>query len=333
MDNKSITKMALDVYRGTVPTEYADKDMAAILRQTLIDLNGGSTKLDYKTLRRNKGEIFEIIEEIIPIMVQEGLKGDEFFLNFVEQKNLKAGDKNEFIVPSNTTFVVSEIANGISTPRRQRIGRKTTLAIPVFTHTIRFYDELRRYLAGRIDWNEFIDYAVRSYKAAVYNDVYTAFAGIAANTNNLSETYVPTAGGYSEAALLELVEHVEAANDKNAIIFGTKAALRKCKTAVEADEARSDYYNVGHYGKLAGVDMIGLKNRHKVGSEEFILPDNKLWVVAGDDKFIKQVFEGEAFILDKDGTVNADQTMEYLYTEAWGTAVILSEKIGVYTIA
>ena len=44
-------------------------------------------------------------------------------------------------------------------------------------------------------------------------------------------------------------------------------------------------------------DMVAVVNHHKVGSTEFIIPDNKLYVVAANDKFIKFVTTGESYIL------------------------------------
>ena len=77
MERNSIVRLGLDVYRGTVNTEFTNgKDAEAELRKALIAANGGSDKIDLKAMRKNKGEIFEIIEEIIDIIVEEGLQGD-----------------------------------------------------------------------------------------------------------------------------------------------------------------------------------------------------------------------------------------------------------------
>ena len=334
MKNLDIVRLALDVYHGnaTVPAEYSDKRPVEVLRQALLDLNGGSAKFDFKTFRRNKLELFEIIEQIVPVLVNEGLQGDEFFMNLVDERNLAAGDMNEFVTADNSLFIVSEMADGIAIPRRQRIGESTSVTVRTTLHGVRIYDELSRFLAGRIDWNAAIDKIAQSYKAKKLDEIYTVFSGITATTPGLNDTYV-TGGAYSEEALLKLVEHVEAATGKTASIIGTKAALRKCSTAVQADSAREDYYNMGFYGKLAGVNMVSVKNRHVPGTDTFIFPDNKLFVFASDDKPIKHVTEGEAYILDKDGTTNSDMTMEYFYTEKYGNALLIADKMGIYDLA
>lgn len=334
MKNQEIVRLALDVYHGNavVPTEFADKRPVEVLRQAMIDLNGGSTKFDFKTFRRNKVELFEIIEETVSILTQEGLQGNEFFTNLVEERNLAAGDMNEFVVPDNSLFVVSEMADGIAIPRRQRIGESTSVTVRTALHGIRIYDELSRFMAGRIDWNEAIDKITKSYTAKKLDDLYTVFTGITDQTPGLNSTYV-TGGSYDEEAILKLVEHVEAATGQTASIIGTKPALRKCTTAVMSDSARDDYYRLGYFGKLAGVPMISIQNRHVVGTDNFIFPDNKLYVIASNDKPIKHVTEGESYILEKDGTTNSDLTMEYLFTEKYGNALLIADKLGIYTLS
>ena len=79
--------------------------------------------------------------------------------------------------------------------------------------------------------------------------------------------------------------------------------------------------------------MISIQNRHVVGTDNFIFPDNKLYVIASSDKPLKPVTEGESFILDKDGTTNSDRTMEYLFTEKYGNALLIADKLGIYTLS
>ena len=228
-EKNSIVKLATDMLHGKVET-YDSKSSEDVLREALIAANGGSSKLNVKALRRNKVEIFEIIEELVPLMVNEGLKGDEFFMNYVEERNLAEGDKNEFVAPDNSTFIVSEIANGIATPRRQRIGEKTVVSVKTTVHAIRMYEEFSRFMAGRIDWNELVAKVAEAFKAAIYNDIYTAFKGISATTVGLSNAYIGTGTADAEK-ILAIVEHTEAANGESAVIVGTKAALRKCPGA------------------------------------------------------------------------------------------------------
>ena len=326
-----IVQLAVDLSNNKVQTEFTNgRDAEEKLIEEFVKLNGGSTAIDLRSQRRHP-ELFDILEEIIEIKVEEGMKGDEFIFNHVDYRNVAEGDENEFVAEDNSQFIVSEMANGILTPRRQRIGEKTSVVVPTAVRGVRIYEELRRLLAGKADWSTFITKVTNAVIQDRYERIYSAFTGITAATAGLSSTYVK-AGSYSEEALLDIVAHVEAATGEKAQIIGTNKALRKITTAVVSDSQKESYKDVGYFGKVSGVDMYGVKNIHKVGTETFVLPDDKVWIIAGNDQFIKFVTEGDGYILDKDSSANADMSQEYVYLESTGCALMFAQKIGVYTI-
>jgi len=337
MDKNVVIDLARDIRSGVKTFSIEDKTYSAaeatnVLRQALIAANGGTFKLDRKTLRRNKVEIFEIIEELVPNMINEGLAGNEFWMNYVDERNLAKGDQNLFEIPANTMFVVSEMADGIAVPRRQRIGETTNLSITPTVHGIRIYEEFARFMAGRIDWNELCNRVAKSFQQSIWNDIYTAFNGITSDTIGLNSTYVKS-GSYDGDALVQLISHVEAANDQNAVIVGTKAALAKITEASLSDEAKSSMFNDGFYGKFRGTPMMALKQKHKVGTDTFILNDSRVYVLAGGEKFIKFVNEGDAYVDDKPSTTNADMSIEYTMLMQYGLAIAFTGKFGQYTLS
>ena len=331
-DVKAFSKLAYDLYHGSVSTDFTNgKDPNTQLRQALIEANGGSEKITARSLRDHGKELFALIEVAVEPILREGFEGDEFFNDFVEYINVAEGDQNVFVTEDDSLFIVSEIANGIQTPRRQRIAGSTEVTIPTSVKAVRFYEEASRLLAGRSDWNTFVQRLMRSIQQKRYEDIYTAFSGLSATTPGLDTNYV-ISGTYDEEKLLKLVADVEAATGMTARIIGTKPALRKVTTAVISNQAKDDYYNVGHFGKVAGVEMTSVINRHKVGTNDFILPDNRLWVVAANDRFIKFVTEGDNYINSKDMTENADMSQEYVYIEKTGCGILLGAKLGIYDL-
>ena len=60
-ETRKLVRLGLDILHNRIPEKYNSQDPQAKLRQALIDANGGSTELNYKKLRRNKAEVFEII--------------------------------------------------------------------------------------------------------------------------------------------------------------------------------------------------------------------------------------------------------------------------------
>lgn len=336
MDN-AIISLAKDMIKGRQSFSYNEKtydlnEATAVLRQALIEANEGNPKFTYKSYRRNKTKIFEIIEELVPIIIEEGLRGDEFFMNFVDERNLALGDTNEFFVPDNTTFIVTKIAHGIATPDRQRLDHGRKLAVETSMHAVRAYEEFARFMAGRIDWPALCDKVAESFKKAIWQDIFTAFNGITSDTVGLDTTYV-TGGSFSAAALNTLIQHVEAATGKPATIIGTKSALSKCEGTEKSVSAKESMHNAGYYGSFDGTPMVMIRQLHLPGTNNFMFADNVVYVVASDDKFIKLVHEGETIVDDRDFTENSDMTIEYRMLMAWGVAVAINGKIGKYTIS
>lgn len=119
---KDIVKLAVDGYKGKVE-KYSVGQSQELLRQALVEANGGSTVLDYKKIRDGKCTgLFSLLEETLSRTVVEGLQGDEYFNALVDFRNVPEGDKNIFLVEDRNLFVVSEAADGTQGIRRQRLG-------------------------------------------------------------------------------------------------------------------------------------------------------------------------------------------------------------------
>ena len=310
---KDVVKLAVDSYKGRVE-KYSVGQSQDVLRQALIDANGGSTKLDYKAIRDGKcNGLFTLVEEILSRTVIEGVQSDDFFNAFVDYKNVALGDKNVCIVEDNTLFVVDDVAEGNQGIRRQRLGGKSEVSIPTSMHAIRIYEELNRVLSGRVDFNVFIDKVAKSFSQKILNDIYTLWAGAtAADLGGVA--YFPTAGTYNEDNLLDVISHVEAAaGGKTATIVGTKKALRNLKESIMSDGAKDEFHNMGYAGTFFGTPVVAIPQRHQVGSTNFVFQDDVLTIVAGDDKPIKFVYEGDPLVIMGDPKTNADLTQELTF--------------------
>ena len=330
MTNTEILSVAIDAVKGRTEN-FSAKQTSDDLRTAFIELNGGSTKISPKTFHRGN-PLFELTQELIPVIIEEGIDSETNPLfDLVDYRNVTAGDSQEFDVDCDANFVVASAANGIRDVRRQRIVGGESVKVNTEMKVIRVYENLGRLLAGRIDFNKFVDGVAKAFKNYIAEGAYDAINGLSAATAGLDDTYVLT-GSYKEDDLIALIEHVEAATGKKAKIYGTRTALRKLTTAVQADSAKEDMYNIGYYGKFNGTDMICLKQAHKPGTSTFALNDNKVWVIASDDQPIKVVDEGDGLLIDKDPTTNADLTQEYVYGQGLGVAAICAAKIGVCTL-
>lgn len=321
---KDIIKVAIDAYHGNVE-QYSVGQSMELLRKALIDANGGSTTLNYKNIRDGKcSGLFTLIEEVLSKTVVDGLQGDEYFNALVDFRNMAEGDKNIFVVEDSTLFVVSEAADGTQGIRRQRLGATTDVTIPTSLKVVKIYEELNRVLSGRVDFNHFISKVADSFRQKLLTDIYGLWSHATAQDFG-GATYFPVAGAYDEDELLELIAHVEAAaGGKPATIIGTKKAVRNLDITSFGDKGKEDMYNLGYVGKFYGTPVVATPQRHKAGTTEFALEDDMLTIVAGDDKPIKCVYEGDPIVLMGNPMDNGDLTQEYLYGEKYGLGIVLA---------
>jgi len=330
MVDNNLIKLAIDGYKGHVAGEYSVADSQETLRKALIEANNGLDHFDYKMWRDGKcAGMFSIIEELITKISEDGLKGDEFFTNFIEDRNLALGDSPRFHIVKECYYAVAEIAEGTQGVRRQRIESGEDITVNTQLHAVKIYEEMNRVLAGRVDFNSLVDMVGKSFTKYDLDSAYAAWVGM---FSKISAPYIVT-GSFDEDKLLDLVEHVEAATGETAIIVGTRKALRKITTAVLSDTAKDDIYALGHMGRFNGTEMVAMKQRHASGTTDFILDDNTVYVFAGDSKPIKRVTEGEVTMILGNPQDKADMSQEFLMMKRTGVAVVLNKEFGAYKFA
>lgn len=331
-----IVRVAVDAYNGRT-TKYSVNESMDTLRQALVAANNGSTKLNYKDIRDGKCVgLFSIVEQILDIVIPEGLAGDEFFMSLVDFRNVPLGDQNLFLTEDSNLFVVADVADGTQGIRRQRLSGWSEFTVPTTIKAVRIYEELNRVLSGQVDFNHFITVVAESFRRKMLDDVYGLWAHATA-TDFGGTTYFPAAGAYDEDTLLDLIDHVEAAaGGKKATLIGTSRAVRNLAPAIQGNESKSDLYTLGYYGRFYGRDVMVTPQRHKVGTTDFIFDDKVINIIAGDEKPIKFVYEGDSTIVMGDPLMNRDFTQEYFYSEKSGMALVMAggnAGIGRYELA
>lgn len=331
-----LVKLAIDAHNGSVE-KYSVRDAQDTLRQALIEANGGSTKMDIRAIRDGKcNGVFALVEEILKNTIPQGFEDNAFFNSLVEYRNYAEGDSPVFEIEDDTLFFVDEVAKGTQGIRRQRLAGLKEVTIPTTVKAIRIYEELSRILAGRADFNEMIDKVSASVQQKILAEVYALWANATA-TDLGGSVYFPAVGSYSETALLDIIEHVEAAaGGKGATIIGTKAALRNLMNGITApaEVAKEDMYNNGYLGKFYGAPVIAIPQRHELGGTNFLYDDKTITVLATGDKPIKFIYNGDPLILARDAANNMDLTQEYFLAEQWGSGIVMNANTGIgkYTI-
>lgn len=330
MVDSNLIKLAIDGHVGRMNGNYSVADSQETLRKALIEANNGKTTMSFKDIRDGKcNGLFAIVEELVNAVHEEGLKGDEFFNTMVEDRNMALGDTPIFHVERDCLFAVSELGEGTQSVRRQRLEAGTDITLTTKLHAVKVYEELNRVMAGRVDFNKFVDYVGRSFTNDELNAAYAAFTSM---FDKVASPY-SYSGTFDEDKLLEVIDHVEASTGGTASIVGTRKALRKITNANLSDQAKDDLYNMGYIGKFAGTPMIAMKQRHQFGTTDFILNDNNLYIVTGDTRPIKRVTEGDTTMLMGDPMTNADLTQEFLMIKRTGIGIVLDRDFGIYKIS
>jgi hypothetical protein len=329
-NTSKIAKLGIDLYHGNLGN-FSKEEAENAFRRAIFDLMGGSEKFDRKAFRRNKTAIFEVTEEILDVLITEGI--EQQFADFVDYRNVGYGDKIAFMVEDYHLFNVAVIANGNSNITRQRLERA-----PFFVTTqsrgVKIYEEWQRFLSGKVDWAQMVNKVQRSFNAQIAADIYNA---IVAGYSALNAPYKYT-GSFDITQYNTLLQHIRAATDRDPLVAGTRLALQKVVPPFVAYNGQmiEQRNQDGFFRIVDGVTHIELKQAHVPGTDTFAIADNFLLVVpAGEEKIVKLVLEGEPEIVETTTMPgqNADDTVEYLFKKKYGVGVVTSTKFGAYILS
>lgn len=332
-DIKDIVKLGIDSYNGKVE-KYSDEKAQKALVKALIEANNGSTKVDPRAMRDGKcNGVFSIVEQILAGTVVDALTKNDFFNALVDYRNVAMGDQALFRVQDANLFTVSKVADGTQAIRRQRLVGEVDVPIETTMHMVRIYEEMNRVLSGRVDFNHMIDLVARSFTQQTLDDIYDLWAN-ASQADLGGAAYFPAAGNtFSEATLLSVIEHVEAAaGGATATVIGTKMALRALIPSIVGTDQKNVVDAQGYLGKFYGSPVIAIPQRHRPGTTNLVFSDNTITVIAGagaDSKPIKFVYEGDPLVIQREPKDNYDLTFEYLYGEKYGLGLVTAGNTGI----
>lgn len=322
---KDIVTMAVDLAHNSVG-EFSADDVNTKLRKAFLDI-AGVENIDYKTMRKHKADLFQVLEEALDVLVVEGLENQ--FDEFVEIKNTAWGDSNTFAIDDPKLFPIATIANGTGNLQRYRCDQGF-IAVNTGLYGVKIYEEFYRFLAGRIDWIKLVNKVSTSYNNKIATDIYTALYD---SYTTLGATY-GISGAFAESTMNTLIGHVEAATGADIEIMGTKASLAKITSAVVSEKLKEAMNNMGYYGVFNGNEMRAIKQAHTPGTDTFAINDSFAMIIPKvPNKMIKLVIEGDAIIQETPGGQNADMSLEYMFQKSAGIAVVSSAKYGIYRFA
>lgn len=329
----ALTNLCIDARRGRVGNFSTDceKHTDEAVRAGFVEILG-TDQITYRVWNKHKGEVFEIIEDVLNETVPDAWDMSPFYNELVEIKNARLGQKNEFIVEDNSTLIVSRFSGNHWDIDRQKLPAGKTFSLETEWYAVMVYDELERFLKGVTTTVKMFDTIQLSIQRSIDDRVYSAFNG--------AGTYLPAvfkeAGSFSKKQMLTLATRVQIESGRTVRLAGTRTALAHLDTAVNAawvsNEMKQDKNTTGYLRIWEGFNTIEIPQTFNRGTYNFKSPDNIIYVLPENYKPIKLFFEGDTRSRDLNELQNNDQTISYQVQTKMGVGVVFDSMFGTYTI-
>ena len=134
-EKQELVAICVDHYAGDLVNFVAenvktdDKSIDAQIRERITKDVLGGAEFNYRTYRKYKNDIYEILEVTLDQTLPEGWKENEFFNRFVEERRLDLGDMNEFYAEDNTLLTVSRFSGNHWDTVRERFDMGTAFSV------------------------------------------------------------------------------------------------------------------------------------------------------------------------------------------------------------
>lgn len=340
MDNKErsfIKGLCKIVYSGRVPYKVAKtfsaenegKELTKEYAEELLREKFKELAPDRKALRRNKIDVFELIEETIDEVFP--IRANEIFNQFAEFKTFNNGDKPLFKMPKGKGIIrrfIKRVALGVPM-LRTRLDRISQL-MEFFALGGAVYIEWEHYLDGTYSFTDLCNDIVDELINAVYDEIIDAL-NTAVNGSTFKKTHTETTDAFSVEGMLTLISYAKAFGAGGATILGSPSMVARIKDAdFLSDADRTDMRERGYVGKFRGADVVVIEQQYdKDGNALF--PDDVLFVFPSgsrpEDKFIKVGYEGGTELKEKE---NDDRSLTYEVYAKLGVMLGNADGIGAY---
>lgn len=329
-----------------IPKAEADAKLRSIC-QKVFGVNENSSKRELKRAYREHGrEFFDIIEEVIDVVISNGFKDNEFFNNFVDYRNIALGDAYEFYMEKDVILSIAKVGVSHHDYILQRLGKGETLTIPYQRYGAAVGADINLYMIGRIAWTDLTNAIAKAFTVQIQQEIYAELLSAANKIPSAIRTGFVGSGLLSATtkdAFDTIISNVQTANESNVVILGTKTALKKLNALSDvnwrAQSLKEDVSHSGRMGDYEGTVLMEIPQRFTSMTDLTPLVDNtKLWILPADqtDKFIKMVDVGETEIdeITEKGEEHGrwDDIMKYEVQRSYGIATQLGRYFGQWTL-
>ena len=332
-------KLIYDSAKNRVPMEYSEysvEDREQAIREKLfevLEISEYEKKSFRKAMRKHRVEVFEIIEEIIDNVLANGdYQKNAFYNQFVEVRNLALGDENLFYIEGEKKLEVAEFSGSHWDLKRERFDVGESFKVGMKDYGVKVYEYAERIASGRVDYAKIVAEVAKAVDRKM-NEL--AQATFVKAMDKLPAKF-KVSGRFDEEGIIELAQHVESANGQKPILVGTRLALRKLQgiTDVVSDNMIDEKNQAGLLPVWQGYACMEVAQGHKMGTFDFTMPNDKVYVIAGDERPVKLVLEGDTEVKEvADEFTNADGSLEQTVRFRAGVAVVYGGAIGEITLA
>ena len=282
-----------------VPKAEAESKLRSIC-QKVFGVTADSSKRELKRAYREHGrEFFDIIEEVVDVVISHGFKDNEFFNNFVDYRNIALGDAYEFYSEKDVILSIAKMGVSHHDTILQRLGKGQATTIPYQRYGAAVGADINMYMIGREDWATLCNAIAKAFTVQIQQEIYAQLISAAsAIPASVKAGFVGT--GTLSAATKDnfdtVIENVQIANESPVVILGTKTALKKLNALSDvnwrAQSLKEDVSHSGRMGDYEGTTLMEIPQRFtNYDNLTKMIDSTKLWILPANqtDKFIKMV--------------------------------------------
>lgn len=301
-----------------------------------------SPKMRKRAIEDHHREIYEIIEEHVDFKVETGFRESEWFNDYVNYKNQKLGDDNEFWTKENIILNIAKVSGDSHDFTMQHLNEGESFRIHTSKYAAKVGKDLDLILLGRVDFTELTDKIAEAYLTYIQAECFSAVYD-AAEKLPVSSEFVKTGalGAETKEKFDLLLEKVGVSNgNKDVVIMGTKTALKKINALAEIDwrseGQKEKVANLGHLGSYESTELIEIPQRFAINDvTQMLIPNDVLLIFPKDvDPFVNMFDVGETEITDKGSNKGdlADDFRTYEVQREFGIGVNIYQNIGRWTL-
>ncbi len=314
--------------------EYSYEQLNDALRAELKTIAG-----DYSLYRQNKNMLFELIEEVVDLVLPKNVMAN--LMQFAEVKTFSHGDKAYFKRRQSALrgrqFVTRAAIGGVYEAFK--------LSSEVITVETQAYGGaaqigLEEFLEGSVDFAELIQIINTGLEIAVYKEVVASLVALATGgianyagglTNALPANNIVSAAGWAPLQFINLLNIARAYGEPTIFCSEQFAISIKPNNHFVSDADRAEIRANGYVGRFHGARVVVLPQSFfnvTNNANQVVVPAGYAWIIpGGTDKPVKVAFEGQTVVEEFS---NRDWSKEIQVFKKFGVTVITNPGICVY---